>query len=113
MSGAEENNLGMALRSKRKDTDMKDGSCGHKAKAMLGEMVLLASIRDAINETMTKAISDLKNNISIQLSEFQSSFQQDIKQQLGDMRTDINQKMEEATRKIEATSQREVKTHRT
>ncbi|KAK1897176.1 Laminin subunit gamma-1 [Dissostichus eleginoides] len=106
MSGGGENNLGMALRSNKKDTDVEDASCGHEAKAKLGEIVSLASIRDAINETMTKAKSELKNDISIQLSESQSSFQQDIKKQLGEMRTDINQKMEEATRKIEATSQR-------
>ncbi|KAK1874559.1 Laminin subunit gamma-1, partial [Dissostichus eleginoides] len=96
----------MALRPKKMDTDMEDASCGHEAKAMLGEMALLASILDANNETMTEAMSEFKNNISIQLSEFQSSFQQDIKKQLGEMRTDINQKMEEATRKIEAISQR-------
>ncbi|XP_030259124.1 E3 ubiquitin-protein ligase COP1 isoform X2 [Sparus aurata] len=105
MSGGEEKRLGTALRKEKKDTDTEDaGCCGDEAT--LGETVSLASIRDAINETMAKAMSELKNNISDQLSDFQSSVQEDIKKQLAEMRADINLKMEETASEIEATSRR-------
>lgn len=105
MSGGEEERLGTALRKEKKDTDTEDaGCCGDEAT--LGETVSLASIRDAINETMAKAMSELKNNISDQLSDFQCSVQEDIKKQLAEMRADINLKMEETASEIEATSRR-------
>ncbi len=39
----------------------------------------LASMYETINKTMAKAMSDLKNSISKQLSDFQCNFQDDIK----------------------------------
>lgn len=88
----------------KKDLDTKDAGCGDEAT--LGETVSLASVRDAINETMAKAMSELKNNISDQLSDFQSSVRVDIKKRLCEMRTDVNRKMEETASGIEATSRR-------
>lgn len=66
----------MELRSKRKDADTEDTANGDKA--MLAETALLARIRDIIKETMTKAMSELKNKIFRQLLEFQLNFQQDV-----------------------------------
>ncbi len=104
----EHNNVGgekkRALRSKKKDTDTEDTGCGNEA--MLAETVSFASIHDAINKTMAKATSELKNDISKQLSDFQCNFQEDIEKQLGDMRADIIQQMEETAGKLEASSQR-------
>lgn len=72
---------------------------------MLGA-VLLASIRKAINEAIASATSKLENNISKQFTDFQSNIQEDIKKQLGEMRSDINLKMEETVKKIEVVSGR-------
>ena len=88
--------LSMSLRSKETGTENAD--CG--GKAMLGEMVSLASIRNAIKEAMANATSELENNISKQFSDFQSNIQEDIKKQLGEMKSDINLKMEETVKKI-------------
>lgn len=81
-----------------------DASCGHEAGQ--GETVSLTSIRDIIKESMSTAISELENNISKQLADFQCSFQEDIKKQLGEMGTDINQKMEVIAGQLAATSRR-------
>ncbi len=73
----EHNNVGGekkgALRSKKKDTDTEYAGCGNKA--MLAETVSFVSIHDAINKTMAKATSELKNDISKQLSHFQCAAQ--------------------------------------
>lgn len=56
----EERGLRMVLRSQKKDADREAAGCG--VEAMLREAVSLASIRDALNETMAKAMTELENN---------------------------------------------------
>lgn len=104
MSGGGEKGRNTALRSKRKEVDNEDAA--NEDKAMLGEATSLASIRDTINETMTKAMSELENKLFKQLSEFQFNFQQDVKKQLDEMSADINRRMEETAGKIGTASRR-------
>ena len=49
---------------------------------------------------MANATSELENNIAKQFSDFRSNIQEDIKKQLGEMKSDINLKMEETVEKI-------------
>lgn len=114
MQGGKERALRMSLRSGKKgemskddagrDTEDANASCGDEA--MLGETVSLDSIRNAIKHSMAEAMSELENNISKQLSDFQHNFKEDIIKQLDEMRTEINQKMEATTGKIAAASRR-------
>lgn len=117
MEGGKEKGLSMSLRSYKKgefqveDGNMDTAGAGcveeaNDANAMLGETASLASIRNAIQESMAKAMSELEKNIAKQLSDFQGNFQEDIKKQLGDMRTDINQRMEVTAGKMEAATER-------
>lgn len=102
MKGGSDRSRNRALRSEKKGesrdeakmskADDANASCGDEA--MSGEPVSLGSIRDVIKESMATAMSEMENNISQQLHDFQRSFQEDIKNQLSEMRTDINQKME-------------------
>lgn len=74
----------MSLRSKKREADMENADCCDEA--MLGGSVSLASIRNAINEAMANATSELENNISKQFTDFRSNIHEDIKKQLGEMR---------------------------
>ena len=65
----------MLLRSKKKEADTENAGCNDEV-AMLGA-VSLASIRKAINEAMASSTSELENNISKQLTDFQSNIQED------------------------------------
>ncbi len=104
----------MSLRSKKKGElskedlimDTEDANASSGNEAMLGETLSLDSIRSVIKHSMTEAMSALENNISKQLSDFQHNFKEDIMKQLGEMRSEINQRMEVTAGKIAATSQR-------
>lgn len=104
MSGVDERGLSMSLRSQKKVADTENAESSDEV-AMLGA-VSLASIRNVVGEAMASATSELENNISKQFIGFQSNIQEDIKKQLGEMRSDINLKMEETVKKIEVVSQR-------
>lgn len=54
-----------------------------------------------MREVMTKEINVLKSDMRKELSEFRASFRQDMKAQLDDLSTDINQKIQVATSQIE------------
>lgn len=60
MRGGEQKGFGMALWNRKQDVDTEDAGCGDEA--MFGETALIASIRDTLNETMAKAMSELKSN---------------------------------------------------
>lgn len=100
----EEGGSGKGLRSKKKDIDIEVMSHEEEAsQTKQGEPVSLASIREIMKDTMSKAMSEVENNISQQLLTFQDRFQTDIKQQLGEIRAEFNQKTDKTMRKLEAT----------
>lgn len=114
MEGGEERATNKGLRKRRKGkltkenptTDTEDANASSGDEAMLGETLSLDSIRSVIKCSMTEAMSELENNISKQFSDLQHNFKEDIFKQLGEMRSEINQKMEETSEKIAATSVR-------
>lgn len=108
MPGGEEGGPRKGLRSKKGNVDtVVDSEEASQEEAMLTEPQLsLASIRMAINDTMAKSMSEWDVKLSQQLQQLQSFFSEDVKRQLGEVRTEFRQMMEDTAGKIEATSLR-------
>ncbi|KAK7912348.1 hypothetical protein WMY93_012559 [Mugilogobius chulae] len=104
MPGGEEGGPSKGLRSKKGNVDVED--VGYEDAAMLSEPPSLASIREAINDTMAKSMSEWDIKLSQQLRQLQSNFSEDVKRQLGEIRIEFRQMVEETAGKVEATSRR-------
>ncbi|KAK7891857.1 hypothetical protein WMY93_023820 [Mugilogobius chulae] len=103
-AGGEEGGPSKGLRSKKGNVDVED--VGYEDAAMLSEPPSLASIREAINDTMAKSMSEWDIKLSQQLRQLQSNFSEDVKRQLGEIRIEFRQMVEETAGKVEATLRR-------
>ncbi|KAJ8332654.1 hypothetical protein SKAU_G00424430 [Synaphobranchus kaupii] len=106
------------LRSRRRSITEKE--CGKEASVSASEVcseengdsedergtATLSSIRKVVSEVMAKGLSDLKSDMKKELSEFRESFREDMKAQLDDLTTEINQKIQDVTGQIEETTRR-------
>ncbi len=66
----------------------------------------LSSIRKVMGEVMAEGMRDLKSDMRKELSEFWASFRQDMKVQLDELTSEINQKIQDATGQIEGATWR-------
>lgn len=96
---------GQGRRNKKVNTDTEETS--REGVAVQAEPPpLLASIREAINDSMAKSMSDLENRLFQQFKNFQDAFSEDIKKELGEVRGELRGMVEDNARNAEATSQR-------
>ncbi|KAL0148129.1 hypothetical protein M9458_056531 [Cirrhinus mrigala] len=78
----------------RKDGNVEDGD----------PAAALSSIRKAVSEAITKGMINWKSEIKKELSDFRVSLRQDLKEQLDEMMTEINQKFQDVTVQMEETA---------
>lgn len=96
-----------------RDTEKKEPSVGKAWPEEHGDSedeaasaATLSAIRKVMSEVMAKEMSNLKSDMRKELSEFRASFRQDMKAQLDDLSTEINQKIQVATGQIEEVTRR-------
>lgn len=90
----------------RKDGDMSDVCASEDGDGMEDSPATLNSIRKMVSEVVAEGMRDLKSEMKKELSQVRLSFREDMKVQLDELRSEINQQIKAATGQVEEVAKR-------
>lgn len=90
----------------RKDSDMSDVCASEDGDGMEDSPATLNSIRKMVSEVVAEGMRDLKSEMKKELLQVRLSFREDMKVQLDELRSEINQQIKAATGQVEEVAKR-------